>query len=147
MLLCCCRNRLNPQRHIRYRQIPWRTTRINRILTKRKHITLNNRHRFITSIIVQHRQLYVIPVHRVLRRVIPSTIIGLISPIKINRVHTSRNCGLNLHPMRLTRTPTLIRTMQHHPIRNSFNRPRVRTRLARNPTTKTVSLNRRNETK
>ena len=143
MLLCCCRNRLNPQRHIRYRQIPWLTTRINRILTEREHITLNHRYRFITSVIIQHRQLDVVTIHRILWRVIPSTIISLISPIKINRVHTSRNRGLNLHPMRLTRTPTLIRTMQHHPIRNSFNRPRSRTRLARNPTTKTISLSRR----
>jgi hypothetical protein len=99
----------------------WRTTGVNRILAEREHITLIHGYRQRTCRIVLLCKQGVYAVNAVLWRVIHPTIIGLILPSEIYCVHIGRDCGLNLHPMSSTRTPTLIWAMQDDRVVNYFD--------------------------
>ena len=90
----------------------WRTTGIYRILAEREHITLIYGYRHLACRVVLLCKQGVYAVNAVLWRVIHPTIIGLVCPSEIYCVYICGDCGLNLHPMSSTRTPTIIRTMQ-----------------------------------
>ena len=91
----------------------WRTTGIYRILTEREHIALIHRYRQRTCRIVLLCNQGVYAVDAVLWRVIHPTVSCLVCPSEIYCVYICGDCGLNLHPMSSTRTPTLIGAMQN----------------------------------
>jgi hypothetical protein len=99
----------------------WSTTGIYRILAEREHITLIDGHRERTCRIVLLCKQGVYAVDAVLWRVIHPTISCLICPSEIYCVYIGGNCGLNLHPMSSTGTPTLIWAMQNDGVIDYFN--------------------------
>ena len=91
----------------------WRTAGVGRILAEREHITLIHGYRQLACRIVLLCKQGVYAVDAVLRWVVHPTIVGLICPSEIYCVYICGDCGLNLHPMSSTRTPTLIGAMQN----------------------------------
>lgn len=92
--------------------MPRLAARISGVLTKREDIALVDRYRLGSCRIVLLCKQGVNAIDAVLRWVIHPTIVRLILPSEIYCVYICGNCGLNFDPMRLTSTPTIVRTMQ-----------------------------------
>ncbi len=99
----------------------WRTTGVSRILAESEHITLVDGYRQLACRIVLLCKQGVYAVDAVLWRVVHPTISRLICPSEIYCVYIGRDCGLNLHPMSGTGTPTLVGTMQDDGVVNDFD--------------------------
>jgi hypothetical protein len=90
----------------------WRTAGVSRILTEREHITLIHGYRQLACRVVLLCKQGVYAVNAVLWRVVIPAISRLVCPSEIYCVYIGGDCGLNLHPMSSTGTPTLIGAMQ-----------------------------------
>ncbi len=90
----------------------WRTAGVSRVLTERENVAFIDGYRQLSCCIVLLCKQGVYAVDAVLWRVVIPAISRLICPSEIYCVYIGGNCGLNLHPMSSTGTPTLIWAMQ-----------------------------------